>query len=957
LFTSVRLYHHNTTDPATVLTLKIQGEAPEAPRRHRADLPWEIETILEGGLQTEPGDRYPSAAALAEDLRRFLADEPILYRRPSLRRRATLFARRNRAIVRLSAVFLGLAFLGAFGFAVALSVERANTKAQSKIASEQKRIASEKTKIASEQKRIASEMTVFAGEKEKLALQKQKEARASEFLKRREVYSADMQTALRAWDANKPGDVRALLDKHDPRLSKAAEDLRGFEWYYLHHLLSGSMLSLEVDGKARAVCFAPDGKRLAAIVDKPAGLRTTTGFRIKLWKLPGGELERTILIGRGTGLMEPEPLRLLKQNLLGEQSVAFSPDGKLVAGTCMIVRPQQRDGVVKVWEADTGREVFSRNDDAIGGRAVEFSPDGRYLLVGGYKNSVLVWELDGGNLRWSLSALDLTDFRNKGEPEIPRPGVSAFDAVPVVSLRFSRDGKYLLRSSDRLTRSAWPPKEGGPPFQTHGVDEDAIASSYLKNEHVITLVFKSRDWDLAVAPDVSPNAIQLLTTRLIIHPQLNEMRHPGQPRFEGSQVATLSLDSGPIQRLAFGEPFYLAMNSRDGLVTVGVIDNSRTWNGRFRLRGYEGEISSLAFSPNGRNLAAAGQERVTVWETRGRPELRPLLEALSARASAPRSNPGRTGINTQQGVMLADNRWVVSLVTAVTPNEKTLSYDRSHRIMVMDPTHPEAPPTWFDPPIPGVVTVAVSPDRSLCAVWGTGDIFKQSRPRGPAPVQPDRAIVSPMYILEAAEGQPTLTRHILPRNGLSMMFSPDGRRLVSAAPVEGVVRLWDVVTGKEIRNYPVRANRVEFNADGRWIVSGNPAEINLLNPEGGDVVQKFLIDLRQPVWAFRPDGLRLAFAAQGGRIRVWDLEKNQQERDFSAQGKVIEALAYDPEGARLLTYSESRDSGHDITIWSLESGEDIFTIPSAELPVDQFLHFAAVMAQVERRWKAEAEAR
>ena len=38
---------------------------------------------------------------------------------------------------------------------------------------------------------------------------------------------------------------------------------------------------------------------------------------------------------------------------------------------------------------------------------------------------------------------------------------------------------------------------------------------------------------LAVAPDVSPNAIHLLTTHLIIHPQLNDlMRQPGQPKIK-----------------------------------------------------------------------------------------------------------------------------------------------------------------------------------------------------------------------------------------------------------------------------------------------------------------------------------------------------------------------------------------------------------------------------------------
>ncbi len=63
--------------------------------RFRGDL----ETIVATALEKDRARRYPSAAALGDELRRFLADEPILARPPTGVERLARFARRNREIV------------------------------------------------------------------------------------------------------------------------------------------------------------------------------------------------------------------------------------------------------------------------------------------------------------------------------------------------------------------------------------------------------------------------------------------------------------------------------------------------------------------------------------------------------------------------------------------------------------------------------------------------------------------------------------------------------------------------------------------------------------------------------------------------------------------------------------------------------------------------------------------
>ncbi|HWB04172.1 MAG TPA: protein kinase [Verrucomicrobiales bacterium] len=67
---------------AEMLT-KLRNEDPSSPAWMRPGLPADLETICMKCLRKRPRDRYASAGDLADDLRRFIADEPILAKPPS----------------------------------------------------------------------------------------------------------------------------------------------------------------------------------------------------------------------------------------------------------------------------------------------------------------------------------------------------------------------------------------------------------------------------------------------------------------------------------------------------------------------------------------------------------------------------------------------------------------------------------------------------------------------------------------------------------------------------------------------------------------------------------------------------------------------------------------------------------------------------------------------------------
>jgi WD40 repeat protein len=135
--------------------------------------------------------------------------------------------------------------------------------------------------------------------------------------------------------------------------------------------------------------FSGDGKTLAVVADNKVLLyEVATGKERALLAVLPAKVQTT---PNNYGYM-PDPL---------VASVAFSPDGRLLAAACT-------DGLVRAWDVVSGAELLPAQGHKSEARAVVFSADGKSLLTFGQDNKLLTWSVADLRKPWSVDPAKMT---------------------------------------------------------------------------------------------------------------------------------------------------------------------------------------------------------------------------------------------------------------------------------------------------------------------------------------------------------------------------------------------------------------------------------------------------------------------------------------------------------------------------------------------------------------------
>jgi WD40 repeat protein len=357
--------------------LQVLERDPERPSALNPTVPRDLETVCLKCLHKEPAKRYGSAEALAEDLERWLAGEPIRARPVSRWERLRKWTRRHPArAALLVTVFLALSILTVGGIIFTLRLDQA------------RRQATKERNEAIKQQALADQHRQLAERERDLA--------------RRNMMTAQL---LLVGSVYEKDPTRALEVLEDTRL--CPPELRDSCWgYYYHVCKNGPALQATIwgnSGAVRAVAFSPGGNTLAVVSERCSANFWDVGTG-KLVGTLGKRRSPSVQGARGLDAFSPDGKTLalvgtrpysweielwdmasrqhratLRAPFRGTsriRSLTFSPDGKVLAAAC-------DDGKVRLWDVRESKELAALPAHRGAVNSVAFSRDAKTLATGG----------------------------------------------------------------------------------------------------------------------------------------------------------------------------------------------------------------------------------------------------------------------------------------------------------------------------------------------------------------------------------------------------------------------------------------------------------------------------------------------------------------------------------------------------------------------------------------------
>jgi WD40 repeat protein len=524
------------------------------------------------------------------------------------------------------------------------------------------------------------------------------------------------------------------------------------------------------------------------------------------------------------------------------------------------------------------------------------SPDGKELALGCDDRTVHFWELTSGKelrqfrlreasadfLAYSPDGTVVAASGKNGPIELCEAATGRTRVVlrlsegPLYCLAFAPAGQLLLAGGKGDTIRAWDATSGKERFVLTGHKDSVRALAFSADGKRLASLHQD---DLLAEDGVRPLAPE-------------ERAEKEEKEEKSKRISLWDLTTGKLLRTVDGPARYahaVALSRQGDLLATGhACALLRIWDvvGEKELHRLECPrcCTNLVHFVDDRQVLSAGSDGlVRFWDVARGTEQRAVRAARGFRESFLCGPNGQVLASLQyQGVRAAPLVRVWDLV-----QEKDILPGHSAFVCCLA----DAPN--------GKVVVSASKDQTI-RLW-------------------DPATGKEAMVLAPAVGRDEIA---------CIAISPDSQVLACgfgdssgnrSFPCRGV-QLWDLTTGKELRELPNRnqapIDGLSFSPDGNLLAVASEGSIHLCDPRSGEEVRACGRRLGGSV-AFSPDGKILAAGGSDAAVWIWDVEKGKEVRHWEAHPGGVQALGFSPDGQTLAT------GGRDklVRVWDLSGKE------------------------------------
>ena len=805
--------------PAAIVMSLVIKQEPPAPRSFNPKLPRDLETICLKAMAKEPKKRFADCQEFADDLERWLQDEPITARRTTIVERGIRWSRRNPLVAALTSSVGALLFLVAIvsSFAaVRLDQERQRADLKADEAQHQAELSKEKeAQVAKERDRT-----------------KEESHRAHQ-----NYYFAQMSLARNDWDSSDLGNLMKRLEQTKPEMT-GGFDFRGFEWAYWNRRANRELFRLPKYPRTfyERVKFSPDGTQILTISRQYEN--NTVLSVLTAWDSVSAkpQLTLTSALARNSGFVDfvqtddgkiivtgdhggtidvwntgnRKKVLTFKAHEKSVESVAISADKQRIVTTGIGVKKKE----LKVWDSANGKLVhlLVDNVDSISDKHI-VSPDGKFIRCC-FGGKLGIWNASTGE---SLQAPKLPfdsvfGFSNDGRKFLGHLGsnlkVKVWDSVTGNEFTFAVDEatRHVEFSSDCKTLIKW-----GGDNRIELIDSSS-GSIHSVIAHAV----------LVQSADVSPDGQRIVSVGDDVDVKVWD---------EAAAQTTRTfhnLDRGDVYCVSFSpDGRHILSANYCGIKTLELKSGSSKLVSKQDL-----PFTKATYVSNGRMIAAQNSNSVRVIDAEAGND----IVTFSTR-TAVNANPNNPDAPFRVTLFAAnaDGRWIATrnnwemtstVFDAVTGKEKFKLPAHIEGGRQRDPTC-----LAFSPDGRNIVSLADFASGKVWDVKSGQEVMTINATRGKSwhcvaysadGLRIAASGAGAVYLWDSRTGEELLVYRGHSNWVRCLAFSPDGGRIVSAS--DKSIRLWDTVTGQDglvMNEHTATVNSVAFSADGRKIVSGS----------------------------------------------------------------------------------------------------------------------------------------